>query len=256
MIVYKYLHPDRIDVLRNNKIRFTQPAALNDPFEVMPNLREIRRFFEKLTKHLGQAAAFVASGDHFVSIDQTVTDTFGRWNPDNASELAFLSVSKKRNNLLMWSHYCDSHRGFTLGFDSTHSFFSEPKPGLKSILREITYSHARPVMPAPDADPEAFFRANTNILTKSQHWAYEEELRMCASPTAADETKLGLNGEPIYLFRFPVEALREVILGFRMLNEHKDAILQILRDEYRNAKVYETALNESDYDLDVRPIAN
>lgn len=33
MIVYKYLRPERIDVLKNSLIRFTQPAALNDPFE-------------------------------------------------------------------------------------------------------------------------------------------------------------------------------------------------------------------------------
>src|SRR6185369_11649875 len=100
MFVYKYLHPDRIDVLRNTLIRFTQPAALNDPFEVIPNLKDVRRFFANLTKHFGQAADLVGLDDNFVSIEQTITDTFGRWNPDNASELAFLSLSKKRNNLL------------------------------------------------------------------------------------------------------------------------------------------------------------
>lgn len=256
MIVYKYLHPDRIDVLRNTQIRFTQPAALNDPFEVMPNLTEVRRFFDKLAKHFGQGTDLVGPDDYFVSIEQTITDTFGRWNADNASELAFLSLSKKRNNLLMWSHYCDSHRGFTLGFESDHPFFSVPQPGLKSVLREVTYSRARPVVPAPDGDPDAFFRANTNILTKSHHWAYEEELRMCVSPTAADETKSGVNGESIYLFRFPPDALREVILGHRMVREDREAILQIIRDTYHNAKVYETALNESQYDLDVTTIAD
>jgi Protein of unknown function (DUF2971) len=253
MIVYKYLHPERIDVLSNNLIRFTQPAALNDPFEVTPNLSEIRRFFEKLTKDLGQGTDLIDADDNFVSTQQTITDTFGRWNADNASKVTFLSLSKKRNNLLMWSHYCDSHRGFTLGFDACHRFFSIPIPGRKSVLREVSYAD-RPLMPAPDGDIDAFFRANTNILTKSHHWAYEEELRMCASPAAADETKAGLNEEPIYLFRFPSEALREVLLGYRMLKEHREAILQIVADRYPNAKIFQTALNESEYDLDVVPM--
>ena len=38
MPLYKYLHPDRIDVLRNRFIRYSSPAALNDPFELKPHL--------------------------------------------------------------------------------------------------------------------------------------------------------------------------------------------------------------------------
>lgn len=36
MIFYKYVIPERIDVLLNGMIRFTQPTALNDPFELRP----------------------------------------------------------------------------------------------------------------------------------------------------------------------------------------------------------------------------
>jgi len=36
MTLYKYLHPDRIDLLQNLLIRFTQPGAFNDPFEMQP----------------------------------------------------------------------------------------------------------------------------------------------------------------------------------------------------------------------------
>ena len=36
MFYYKYLPPERIDVLRDLSIRFTQPSAQNDPFEFRP----------------------------------------------------------------------------------------------------------------------------------------------------------------------------------------------------------------------------
>lgn len=36
MKLYKYLHPDRIDVLKNRAIRFSPPNAFNDPFEFKP----------------------------------------------------------------------------------------------------------------------------------------------------------------------------------------------------------------------------
>jgi hypothetical protein len=77
---------------------------------------------------------------------------------------------------------------------------------------------------------------------------------MCASPAAADETKTGINSEPIYLFRFPIEALKEVILGHRMWNESKEAIIKIVRRSYPNARTYVTALNELEYDLTINPI--
>ena len=45
MYLYKYLPPDRIDVLENAAIRFTQPDQLNDPFESRPCMTSIREHF-------------------------------------------------------------------------------------------------------------------------------------------------------------------------------------------------------------------
>src|SRR5690242_9303419 len=39
MILYKYLHSDRLDVLSERRIRFTQPADFNDPFEFRPGIQ-------------------------------------------------------------------------------------------------------------------------------------------------------------------------------------------------------------------------
>jgi hypothetical protein len=37
MTIFKYIRPERIDVIENLEIRFTQPDALNDPFELRPH---------------------------------------------------------------------------------------------------------------------------------------------------------------------------------------------------------------------------
>src|SRR2546421_10408183 len=102
MIVYKYLSSDRIDVLQNGVIRFTQPAALNDPYESRPNLCEFRRSIERA---LRDASGVIPTADDLHGIQEAISETFGRLNEDNASGLVFLSLSKNRNNLLMWSHY-------------------------------------------------------------------------------------------------------------------------------------------------------
>src|SRR6266568_3737553 len=41
MILYKYLQPARVDILKHRRIRFTQPGAFNDPFEFRPKIREV-----------------------------------------------------------------------------------------------------------------------------------------------------------------------------------------------------------------------
>ncbi len=43
MSLYKYVTPERIDILRNGLIRFTQPSAFNDPFECKPVIRSLTR---------------------------------------------------------------------------------------------------------------------------------------------------------------------------------------------------------------------
>ena len=37
-MLFEYIRAERIDVIRNLEIRFTQPDALNDPFELQPHI--------------------------------------------------------------------------------------------------------------------------------------------------------------------------------------------------------------------------
>jgi Protein of unknown function (DUF2971) len=102
----------------------------------------------------------------------------------------------------MWSHYADSHRGFVIGFDSDNPFFHREKPRTMTPLDEVRYSNKRPVMPPFDEiTPE-----NTHelvFLTKSEHWAYEEELRMFAQPRAANAIEKDNRDFDLYLFDLP-----------------------------------------------------
>ena len=41
MTLYKYAAPARIDVLQRGRIRFTQPSAVNDPFEMQPHFETL-----------------------------------------------------------------------------------------------------------------------------------------------------------------------------------------------------------------------
>ncbi len=57
----------------------------------------------------------------------------------------------------------------------------------------------------------------------------------------------------IYLFNFPADSVREVILGLRILSETQKDILEIVRTTYPKAKLFKAEPNESKFDLDILP---
>ena len=56
LTVYKYVGLDRVDVLTNGLIRFTQVAALNDPFESRPNLNDLKQQFRNRAERYAKDA--------------------------------------------------------------------------------------------------------------------------------------------------------------------------------------------------------
>jgi hypothetical protein len=256
MIVYKYVHPDRLDVLENSEIRFSQAAALNDPFETMP-------CFSLVRKHLKQLMAqryFKCTDDSLPSYVQPLIDSVIADIPKQFSEhFCILSLSKKRNNLLMWSHYADSHRGFVIGFDSGSPFFLHGSGKAVDGLREVTYSNNREVVPGKgfhSIDRELMNKANQMFFfTKSSDWGYEEELRILAHPNAADKTTRGNDGFDICLFRFPPECMREVIFGYRIPASKRQRIADLVARKYSQTALFQAVINESYFQLDIKPYA-
>ena len=90
MTVYKYVTAERVDVLRNGLVRFTQAAALNDPFETHPCLTEFRKSFEERARRLVKSlesrfdAHSIVAGS--IMIPKTVRDGVAQFPRDLAEE--------------------------------------------------------------------------------------------------------------------------------------------------------------------------
>ncbi len=237
----------------NGRVRFTQAAALNDPFETHPCFTEFRKSFEDRARRLVKSveskfdAHSIVAGS--IMIPKTVRDGVAQFQRDLAEEYPMLSLTRKRNNLLMWSHYADSHRGFVIGFDSDNPFFHRERPRTMTPLDEVTYSDKRPVMPPIEKSiPENVYEI---FLTKSEEWAYEEELRMFAQPGTANSVEKDSRGFDIYLFDLPPEVFVEIIFGLLMSPSVKHEIAAIVEDRYPHIELYEAKLSETDFDLDI-----
>jgi len=256
-IVYKYLHPDRVDVLESGAIRFTQLNALNDPFEGYPCCSDYQPGAQKdidkrMKQYMGTAvaqlfrAAIPLTPDYIANkIQRMLSDSF-----------AFLSLSKKKNSLVMWAHYAESHQGFVLGFKAESKFFHPGNGKGMHGLCEVNYSSDRPMIPAGGfpSNSGSSERLNEAIFyRKSNHWEYEQELRILANPAKADITQQDGNNRPISLFRFPSESVAEVIIGLSITPEIAAKIVAIVSNKYSHANLFQAQRHDSEFGLKFVP---
>jgi len=94
VILYKYM-PEPYSLLDEGYIRATQLSALNDPFEGI--------YYERGLRNLSQAV-----GDRY-------KDTV-RYVQEHIKKVGVICLTEAKDNLLMWSHYANNHKGIAVGF--------------------------------------------------------------------------------------------------------------------------------------------
>jgi hypothetical protein len=214
--LYKYV---TIDVLRRvlaGTVRFTQPSAFNDPFELLPEIvmpvseaerqinisldilapRRVPPVGELLDLPQGHASNDVMSRN----IVQSLNDQIG-----------ILCLSRISDSLLMWSHYSDQYAGAVIEFDGSHEFFTGQI--------EVEYRQVRPRRvlagyltgePIPVSE----------LCVKSKDWAYEHEVRIIRALKECE--RIGeTRGFPIFVQHAPLAAIKSVTLGERTSIEHQ-----------------------------------
>jgi hypothetical protein len=174
MRVYHYLEAKwALDNMRRRRLKLSKIDDMNDPYEWK-----------------------CVHSDHMAS--QLALDETGRYAFENHAALCF---SRSWNNILMWSHYGERHRGICLGFDVPDENTQEVK-------------YVQDVLVAGNLDDVPLEERRTILhrlyWTKYGGWSYEEEIRLNASRDEMDEE----TGK--YFVNFSEQLkLQEVIAGVR-----------------------------------------
>jgi hypothetical protein len=269
-MLYKYLPVSRVGVLDNGEIRFTQPEALNDPFEASPLIGaplEIKDLIESTERDAQDLWENTSPEEKTPENRKILHDTVKDLNAEilkNTSpaslgsklmngldglnkRLGVPSLSRTFSNLLMWSHYAENHRGFVIGLDETHEFFhQEDCEGISTFPYKVSYTTQRSIAHTGDID------AYEKILCeKPTDWAYEEEVRIFRNFTV--HTKISDQpdpaGYPVYLFVLPKECIKNIYIGANAQPELKEKILGFIRSHNLCADLYETKISPTRYEL-------
>lgn len=168
------------------------------------------------------------------------------------SSVLMSCFSKRYDSTLMWSHYADKHRGVCIEFERPDDFSDvryksvrEPfdlvgvtKRCLAYMLdgNEINYSDLRLIN-----------KISSPLLTKSEDWAYEQEVR-CIFTSFTSLEDLEMLDFDKYLYFMPT-MIRKVYLGVNMSEAEKTEIESICQK--LKIEVVDTKLSDDEYKIEI-----
>lgn len=210
--LYKYCayNTNSLSILINKKIWVAKPDSFNDPFDCKirfkseMNPEAFRKYLERTRRGTGDIqrdyAIFIEGLKEFRNKD---VKSFG-----------VFSMSQIKDNILMWSHYADQHKGFCIEFvrlpNNLLGDFEKTQP----VNYYCDYPEVDPLDSNGNMDRSIFKKM---LFSKAKDWAYEKEWRL-----TYDE---GDREEPL-----PAD-ISSIIFGLRMPDEHNNTIRNILADQ-------------------------
>lgn len=271
-MIYKYMNESRIkDILEMNYIRFTQPKYFNDPFELKPHIKGLAsdnflKFHSKTLEEsikkeyytycslipnitLEQFKQNIQEKQKEILENSIIKNGISQCIKDQINEnLGILSLTTKKDNLLMWAHYANEHKGFVIELDKSHLFFNQHKKYKNFLgqLLKVNYSKTRPSHEFSELDTVKIF------LTKSKEWEYEEEYRMFLPLINADNN----SKKELFLYTIPSDAIKSIYCGWNMSEENKNLIFNIVNNNKKlnHIKIFTTKISEQYFQLDFTQI--
>ena len=160
----------------------------------------------------------------------------------NAVEKDFgiLSLSSISNDILMWSHYSDMHRGFCVGFDSRkllNVVNARIKAGVYAQVLPVQYREEYPLLRI-SAEKEKIDVLNDLLTIKARNWKYESEYRLI------------LNGETNRSLSLPRNTIRTVILGAKMVKVDREEIVASLSQNHMEVDLFQAKLQTDKFGLE------
>jgi hypothetical protein len=208
--LYKYYRPERVHVLRDCSVRFSQRTVFEDERELRPDVaswgteEEIRAYMQfdpwsrslpTWLKELVLQRILLAPGWQARMVRNTQSSMTA---PD---EFGIFCLCEQPNSDQMWSDYAQ-RTGFVVAFDATHGAFDTLRtPG---TLGKVTYSDEPLGTFLGSHGPDAFFR-------KRAKYEFECEWRSIRALHRLDGNGEH-DGHPVFVSRFDPACITEILV--------------------------------------------
>ncbi len=254
ILLYKYLSLSSLSyksIICDQQVYFASVMSMNDPFEGLPSYKLPNR--QEVKNHLIEKGAkrkninkllprAMEDMRHNYDRARTVDEAY-------ASKTGLLCMTPHRDNLLMWSHYADSHQGICVGFDIKRPYdvefgvgydveYSEKYPEICLLQRDWLYTEAKVGRTLMNQQAREDLMTK-QFYTKSKEWSYEDEVRFVRPPY----------GEGVGLMPFPKSQIKEVIIGCRVPENKKEEIIALVTKYCPNTDIIQSHISKHEYGL-------
>lgn len=217
------------DILRTKQIWFSRPADFNDPFDCKVYPQKVdtgyvvsrapeSAFSRAFTRDM--LCRQLSDSDALEYVKKAIDTVMG-----NKGIKCF---TPHPDNLLMWSHYADSHKGICFEFDvlADPNFFVFPV----KVVYEAHY---------PEINFSVVQETTKIYSTKSIDWKYEDEIRVL-------KLKYGLH-------HFNPKMIKSVICGCRITEKDFNEIVRIISndEELKHIDIKKAVPNIYSFKLDI-----
>jgi len=255
-ILYKYRVWEDVNhknSIIGNELFYASSDLLNDPFDAsLPfqydfSILSKDSIIEKLIES-GRKNWLGLSKEQLITkatmrFEEVEVDFGGDWNElyldfkKKVNEsIGIISLTSKNDNLLMWSHYANSHKGFCIGYDKIELFKQT-----QGVLGKVSYAEEFPILPFLSENVADLIDL---IMTKSKHWEYEDEYRIIKSDAPRKKIILRDN------------SIKEIVFGCKMEKTSKEEIIAIALAKFPTIKFYDCVLDNKQFKLSIIPILN
>jgi hypothetical protein len=287
-VLYKYSSAEgAFRILNDLRVKCTSPLSFNDPFDTITEIRadfeldefphafldriymlinqeeepdfevesEFSEIIRKIRKRENRKVGKPILEPIRHLLNPIVSEMKSIIEADNREWYSFLTtwrifcLSEVYDNLLMWGHYCERHKGAVIGFRCV--------PEIDSAFcaaRPVTYSNRIPTLGSLGEwvdhtigvkriglNPEELFIRMT--YTKSIDWQYEKEWRY-ALPQIE-----GVVGDFDLREILPQE-IHSIYMGCRMEVSYRKRIIDLLSTKLKHVLLYQAARSKSEFKLD------
>lgn len=238
MKLYKYftINDNFYSSIEESYLWFSKPSDFNDPFDCKMNLKKSPgRAGEQIVKNLSEDLRALLTSP--MDRDEFAYLMMKKTYNDLRDKIGIVCFSEVNDNILMWSHYGDKHKGICIEFETDEIDLKNSRENL--LPSKVNYS-----LEFPEHDPfiehdmrSLYDSFRTNILlTKAKVWEYEHEFRFLS----------GRHGK----HHFNQKAIKKIIFGAQCSFEDREKVLQTLRNcGYTGLAVRNVILHTNYYQL-------
>ncbi len=237
MILYKYMPCNEFTfkALAVRGLWCHNPREMNDPSECLDILErtlpvpEIVKLHELIKSTPNSPLAMLANLPNN-QVNKILSESRKRM----ANSFAFCSLSTKCDDVLMWSHYANCHKGMVIGIepDTDEAQDSLQKVEYLNHLPDWNVEEYFRFMNGEDEFRHIFLR---DLSVKSKHWHQESEYRIWRK-------------QPGY-WLYKEEQIKEVYFGVDCDLITKKVVLELLNFLPENFPIYEMEINKETLDL-------